>query len=223
MINAGRQIREGFLIMVETFGESLIVFKNFRTDNQKQVEYMGMSNNKKHDPSLKMFQFPEKLDLEIGDVIQQKGARSFWMIYEVEDHIIGGEFVYLEAFVDKINEDGSRVNVSRNLQKNLLVNQIINSPNSILAHNVKNSSLLSGNNSSIISDLHTLQKKAEADQTIHPEVLTEIKSCIEEISESLAAGIKPKSATEKLVAITAKIASISSFALAIGKTIAGIN
>ena len=48
-----------------------------------------------------MFQFPEVVDVKVGDVLQMEGSRDLWEVYEIEDKVIGGEFVNMNAWVQK--------------------------------------------------------------------------------------------------------------------------
>ncbi len=50
-----------------------------------------------------MFQFPQKVDVETGDVLQQEGASDLWEVYETEDHLVSGTYVHHDAYVHKYN------------------------------------------------------------------------------------------------------------------------
>jgi hypothetical protein len=56
-----------------------------------------------------MFQFPEKIDAAIGDVVQQKGSSEFWKIYRTEERIVTDEFICFIVHVKRIDKNGNLV------------------------------------------------------------------------------------------------------------------
>jgi len=109
MINAGKRFREGFLQLLKTFGGTVVIIKDFKCSNSSQVEVKGMKNSKKDNSSIIMFQFPDKQDIVVGDVIQQKGSSEYWKVYETEEKITTDIFVYFIAYVNKIDSNGNRI------------------------------------------------------------------------------------------------------------------
>ena len=102
MINAGQEFRKGFFQLLKTFGGTVLLHKNFNCDDSEIVELKGMKNSKKEDSSVIMFQFPERFDVKIGDVLQQKGSSEYWKIYETEEKIVTDVFVYFILYVNKL-------------------------------------------------------------------------------------------------------------------------
>lgn len=107
MINAGKEFRKGFFQLLETFGGQIIIHKNFNCDDSKCFETKGMKNYKKEDSSVIMFQFPDKIDANIGDVLQQKNSTEYWKIYKTEEKIVTDVFVYFILYVNKIDSNGN--------------------------------------------------------------------------------------------------------------------
>lgn len=107
MINAGKEFRRGFFELFKTFAGSIVLHKNFNCSNVELIEVKGMKNNEKGRPANVMFQFPDKFDVKIGDVIQQKGSSDLWRIYKTEDKIIGNVFVYFITYVKRIDTNGN--------------------------------------------------------------------------------------------------------------------
>lgn len=106
MINAGKELKKGFLQLLETFGGQIVVHVNFNCDDSDFFEVKGMKNKKKEDSS-DIFQFPDRLNVKIGDVVQQKNSSEFWKIYRTEENIVGDEFVYFILYVNKIDSNGN--------------------------------------------------------------------------------------------------------------------
>lgn len=105
MINAGKEFRKGFFKLLDIFGGQIIIHKDFNCDNSSSYEVKGMKNHKKEDSSVVMFQFPEKIDAQVGDVLQQKTSSEFWKIYKTEEKIITDIFVYFILYVNKIDSN----------------------------------------------------------------------------------------------------------------------
>jgi hypothetical protein len=82
-------------------GGTGLVHKNWGTPQQTTVELLGLKSSEKNRPKNVMFQFPERLDIATGDVIQQKGAQDLWRVTDVEDSVHGDVYVYFEAKVEK--------------------------------------------------------------------------------------------------------------------------
>ena len=56
-----------------------------------------------------MFQFPERMEIGNGDIIQQIGSQDLWRVYETSDEIVAGEFIHFEAFVRKVDGKGELI------------------------------------------------------------------------------------------------------------------
>jgi hypothetical protein len=102
IMSSGLMFKQGFEVLMQEFGGPISVHRDFGTDKQSSATYRGMKNNEKNNPNKIMFQFPELVDVRVGDVLQQEGARDLWEVYEVEDKVISGTFINLNAWVHKV-------------------------------------------------------------------------------------------------------------------------
>jgi len=93
--------KQGFDILMQEFGEPILLHRNADSDTQNSSTHRGMKNNEKNNSNKVMFQFPERVDVRIGDVLQQEGSRDLWEVYEIEDKVIAGTFINLDAWVHK--------------------------------------------------------------------------------------------------------------------------
>ncbi len=89
-------------------GGTILIHKKWGTEAQSTTEARGLKNSEKNRPDKVMFQFPEAMDIEVGDLLQQKGARDLWKVTEVEDTIHGDVYVLFEANVEKFNGTAQR-------------------------------------------------------------------------------------------------------------------
>ncbi|WPD23453.1 MAG: hypothetical protein SD837_02570 [Candidatus Electrothrix scaldis] len=97
----GRQFKRGFDMLFRKMKCTVYVHKKYGTNEQTTAEYQALKNNEKNRPSKVMFQFPERIDIDVGDMIQQKSANDLWEVYETEDTVIGDVFIHFEAKVNK--------------------------------------------------------------------------------------------------------------------------
>lgn len=102
-MSIGVQLQRAFLMVFKKMSSTIQVHKNFGSTNQTTIEISGLKNNEKNRPSKVMFQFPERVDVSVGDVIQQKGAGDLWRVIETEDHIHGDSYTNFDAKVEKLN------------------------------------------------------------------------------------------------------------------------
>ncbi|QMU63178.1 MAG: hypothetical protein GKR88_02075 [Flavobacteriaceae bacterium] len=100
-VNAGKEFRKGFLTLFETFKSTVLIHQNYKCNNAEIIEVQGMKNADKKDSSKIMFQFPEKFEVNKGDVIQQKGSTVIWKIYEIEDRVVNDAFICFVLHVKK--------------------------------------------------------------------------------------------------------------------------
>ena len=98
----GRQFKNGFNMLFRQMKCTVFIHKNYDSDRQTTTEHLALKNNEKNKPSKVMFQFPERIDIEVGDVIQQKNAHDLWEVYETEDTVIGDVYIHFEAKVNKV-------------------------------------------------------------------------------------------------------------------------
>ncbi|HEY6185775.1 MAG TPA: hypothetical protein VIW67_26270 [Terriglobales bacterium] len=81
----GKTMREGFEEMVRMLGCTVQIYKNLGTRDQKVTEVRGLKNSEKNRPDKVIFQFLEALDIQNGDILQQKGTRDLWRVIDTED------------------------------------------------------------------------------------------------------------------------------------------
>lgn len=109
-MTVGMQFRAGFNMLLRQLGGTVLIHKDHGTPNQTTTEQRGLKNNEKGEPDKVMFQFPKRLDIQPGDVLQQKGAVDLWCVIETEDTVRGEVYIHFEAKVEKIGaaQRGSR-------------------------------------------------------------------------------------------------------------------
>lgn len=95
------QFRSAFSTLLRMHGGTIIIHKNFGAPSHSSVEVQGMKNHEKGDRSRVMFQFLDRIDIQAGDVLQQRGSSDYWVVFDTEDTMIGGSFVHFEAKVHK--------------------------------------------------------------------------------------------------------------------------
>ena len=98
----GRQFKAGFSMLLRQLGGTVLIHKDHGTPNQTTAEVRGLKNSEKNRPNNVMFQFPERIDIQPGDVLQQMGATDLWRVSEIEDTVHGDVYVNFEAKVEKI-------------------------------------------------------------------------------------------------------------------------
>lgn len=106
MINAGKEFKRAFSILLNTVGGNVVLIRNFNCSNTELIELRGVKNSEKGNPSDHIFQFTDKLEVSNGDVIQQKGSTDYWKIWKTEDRIIGDEYICFIAHVKRIDLNG---------------------------------------------------------------------------------------------------------------------
>jgi len=94
-------------------GCTILIHKHWGTPNQQTTEARGLKNSEKNRPNNVMFQFPEAMEIQAGDILQQKGARDLWRVTDVEDQIHGDVYVSFEAKVVKFSGSADRPTSSR--------------------------------------------------------------------------------------------------------------
>jgi len=85
-------------------GQTIIVHNNWNNDDVASFEVRALKNRK--DTKEIVFQFAERVDVKPGSVLQIKGSQDFWRVTDTEDHVMYEEFVYFEAYVEKVDELG---------------------------------------------------------------------------------------------------------------------
>ena len=88
-------------MLMDQFGGQIVVRRNVGTANESSATLRGMKNNEKNNRNKIMFQFPDPADVRVGDILQQQNSRDLWEVYEVEDIVMSGTFINLNAWVHK--------------------------------------------------------------------------------------------------------------------------
>lgn len=107
-MNIGQEFKHGFNEILKLMGCTVLIHKKWGTPHQQIIEARGLKNNEKGRPHKVMFQFPERMDIQPGDILQQKGALDLWRVFDVEDEIHGDVYVNFEAKVEKFSGPGAR-------------------------------------------------------------------------------------------------------------------
>jgi hypothetical protein len=95
----GLIFKQGFDMLLAHHGGNVLIHKGWGTPNQKTQKVRAIKNSEKDRPNDVMFQFPKQMDIQVGDVIQQEGARDLWEVVDTEDHVHLGIYVHFEAKV----------------------------------------------------------------------------------------------------------------------------
>jgi len=104
----GEHVKRGIHLLIDTNGGPVLVHRQYGTPDQETFEHFAMKNHKKGRPDDRMFQFKERIDVQVGDVIQQKESRDVWRVIELEDRVQAGAFTCMEAKIEKLNAAPSR-------------------------------------------------------------------------------------------------------------------
>ncbi len=102
-MSVGRGHQERIKIMVKQFGKTIIVHKNFNTQEATSFEARGFNETDGRSSKQVIFQFDEQLDIPVGSVLQVKGSRDYWKVTDTEDVILDDVFVSFDVRVEKIN------------------------------------------------------------------------------------------------------------------------
>jgi hypothetical protein len=95
--------------MMHLAGCTIIVHKAWGTPEHSSFEVRGLKNSEKNRPQKVIFQFPESIDVQVGDFLQQKGARDMWRVVEVEDELQDDVYILFEARVEKATGNGAEL------------------------------------------------------------------------------------------------------------------
>jgi hypothetical protein len=106
MGDIGEALREGFEMIFEELGHTIIVHENFNTPEATSYEVKGMEDRERKNSRPVIFQFLDPLDIHVGSVLQVKGGRDYWRVTDTEDIVKDGTFIKFEARVEKINLSG---------------------------------------------------------------------------------------------------------------------
>jgi hypothetical protein len=218
MENIGQLFRENFLTtFLPMFGGKINIYKKFNTAEQEVLQVKGMKNKEKGS-SREKFEFPDRIDLKIGDIIQQANSSDFWEVNELRDYIVGDTLVHFDVYVHKFEKIDFTIGNHKTIQPHSVL-QIINSPNAVIGNNLHNSVLSSGSFSSVNDNIDNLLSIIEKDREVPSNIGLEIRDCLYEIRHTLNAGVKPKSAIEKLLTLSSNISSIASLCLSLAENV----
>ena len=105
-MGAGEQFKRSLNILFQQLKSSILVYKDYENDKQNVIEVVGMKNHEKGHRDKVMFQFQDYVDIEVGDVLQQKNARILWKVYELDELVVNDTLVHFDAKVRKLDALG---------------------------------------------------------------------------------------------------------------------
>ena len=105
-MGAGEMLKRGMSTLFQQFNGSILVYKDYENNKQNVIEVIGMKNHEKGHSDKVMFQFQDYVDIEVGDVLQQKSARTLWKVYELDELVVSNTLVHFSAKVRKLDALG---------------------------------------------------------------------------------------------------------------------
>ena len=102
----GDALRQKFEVLLEVYGQTVIVHHDFNTPEATSFEIRGRKTTEERYSKQVIFQFPDPIDVPVGSVLQPKGSRDYWRVTDTEDIIEDDTFINFEARVEKINLAG---------------------------------------------------------------------------------------------------------------------
>ena len=120
-MSIGLGFRHAFEAKLNSLGELILVHKNWGTPEVSTTEYKGYKKENK-------FQFPERIDISEGDILQQKESVDFWYVVDVNDEVKSGSFICFQTTAERLSRDGSELRHYRYGQANY---------NNVLSHDWK--------------------------------------------------------------------------------------
>jgi hypothetical protein len=106
-MNGGELLRQGFETLFNQFASTVDVFRDYGKASQNSVQMKAMKSNEKRRLDKVMFEFLDRADVRVGDVIQQKGSRDLWSVTEVEDIVEADVFLNIQAKVVRLGTGGT--------------------------------------------------------------------------------------------------------------------
>lgn len=98
----GQKFKSGFDMRFRQLKGTVFVYQSYGTAQQETSEYQAMINTENSNPSKVVFQFPERVPVQVGNVIQQKDSQDLWEVFETEDVIIGDDFIHFDVKVSRL-------------------------------------------------------------------------------------------------------------------------
>lgn len=108
-MGAGDNFRNVLKNMLERFGQTVIVYNNWGQPNQTSFEVQGLKNSEKDKPQNVVFQFKDRINIQVGSILQLKLGKDLWKVVDTEDFVIADTFVHFEARVVKILPNGKEI------------------------------------------------------------------------------------------------------------------
>ena len=193
-MDIGKSLRPPIEQLFQQNKSDIIVYKDYEHDKQNVLEFVGMKNNEKGRSDKVMFQFLEYVDIEVGDVLQQKHARTLWKVYELDENIVGNTLLFFEVKVRKLdamtsiprsvtitNVSGNVQIGGHNAQQSIAVNNAVNNAINELQELVKEGSFSEEQKESLADALDVIANAIDKDKT--PTLLERIHKKISLISD----------------------------------------
>ncbi len=114
-MSVGGAYQKRMKVMLKQFGKTIIVHKNFNTQEATSFEARGFNDSDGKNSKQVIFQFDEQIEIPIVSVLQVKGSRDYWKVTDTEDIILDDVFVSFDVRVEKINVDGELTRPSRTI------------------------------------------------------------------------------------------------------------
>ena len=92
-------LRSQFKAALYTAGQSVLIHNDFNTSTGSSFEIRGLKSWMVNNPSQVVFQFPRRVDIRAGSVLQIRGRQELWKVVEVKDHLVGSEYIKFEVLV----------------------------------------------------------------------------------------------------------------------------
>ena len=70
---------------LQSFNDSIIVYKNYGTKNQSMLNINGLKTTENDKPDKAIFIFTENIGFEKGDVLQENGDSMLWLVTSCAD------------------------------------------------------------------------------------------------------------------------------------------
>ena len=107
-MSLGHQVARAMSQAIRVTGGTVLIHKNWNTADQATTEARGLKTSEKNRPEEVLFLFLDDHDIQLGDVLQQKGARGLWKVVEIEDEVVDDVRVYVRVKVRNANDAPTR-------------------------------------------------------------------------------------------------------------------
>ena len=98
--------RQSFEMLFLQFSGPIVVYRNYGKSMQSERRIAAMKNTKSKRSEKVIFQFLEREDIVVGDVIQEDGSRDIWRVEDMSDQVITGVFQNFEVDVSRATAAG---------------------------------------------------------------------------------------------------------------------